>query len=135
MNTTVFRSVLIAGVLLAGLPVAAHHAIQAQYDFKKPVELQGTISKVMWTNPHGYIYVDVPDAQGKVTTWELQLGGPAALRNAGLGRRSRNGIEIGEKVKFIGFQGHNGSPIAWLTKLVLADGREVTVWFGDPQGR
>lgn len=125
----------VACFMLTAVPAWAHHAIQAQYDFKKPVELKGVISKILWTNPHGYVYVDVADDQGKLTTWELQIGGPAALRTAGLSRRSRGGLEVGAKVTAVGFQGHNGGAIGWLTRLVLEDGRVVTLWFGDPQGR
>jgi len=135
MGRNICIGLVIVGFLMTAVPAPAHHAIQAQYDFKKPVELKGVISKILWTNPHGYVYIDVPDTQGKMTTWELQIGGPAALRTAGLSRRSRGGMEVGAKVTAVGFQGHNGGPIGWLTKLVLADGRVVTLWFGDPQGK
>lgn len=133
MGRKVFGAFLVAGMLLAELPANAHHAIQAQYDFKKPVEVQGVISKVLWTNPHGYVYLDVTDRQGAVTTWELQMGGPSQLQKAGLGRRSRGGMDVGARVTAVGFQGLDGSATAWLTKLVMEDGRTVTIWFGDPR--
>ena len=67
----------IAGMLLAGVSVAAHHSFAAEFDINKPVTLAGTVTKVEWVNPHVYVYLDVKDASGKVTPWSLSSLGPA----------------------------------------------------------
>ena len=74
------------GVALAGaalvmwaVPALAHHSFAAQYDSQKAVELKGVVTKVEWTNPHAWIYVDVKDAGGKVVNWHFELGAPNAL--------------------------------------------------------
>ncbi|HLK49226.1 MAG TPA: DUF6152 family protein, partial [Bryobacteraceae bacterium] len=65
--------VVVAGACLPGtLPVQAHHSFAAEYDSAQLITLKGTISKVEWTNPHIYVYLDVKDAGGKVTTWALE---------------------------------------------------------------
>ena len=57
------------GILLAGVPVQAHHSFSATYDGNKPITLKGTIVKMGWQNPHAHLYVDVTNADGKVVTW------------------------------------------------------------------
>ena len=66
------------GLLIVSKPVLAHHSESAEYDGTKPVKVTGTISKVEWMNPHIWFYVDVKDANGKVTTWGFS-GGPPGM--------------------------------------------------------
>ena len=77
----------LAGLLvLAGmaLPMAAHHSFDAEYDRTKSRDFTGTVTKVEWMNPHARFYMDVKDADGKVTNWEFELGSPASCALAGL---------------------------------------------------
>ena len=53
-------------LIAASVPVAAHHSFSAQYDRAKPITLKGPVTKVEWINPHGRLYIDVKDAEGKV---------------------------------------------------------------------
>ncbi|HSP68482.1 MAG TPA: DUF6152 family protein, partial [Bryobacteraceae bacterium] len=55
-----------AGLLMAGLPLAAHHSFAAEYDSTKKIELKGVVTKFEWTNPHAHFYVDVTGPDGKV---------------------------------------------------------------------
>jgi len=92
------------GVLLAGLgvlfltaPVAAHHGFDTEYDKDKDITGTGVVSKVEWTNPHMHVYIDVTDASGKVTTYNLELTSPNAIQRQGW---NKNDLLAGEKVTF-----------------------------------
>ena len=97
------------GVLLAGLglfcltvPVAAHHGFDTEYDKDKVIKGTGVVSKVEWTNPHMRVYIDVTDAGGKVTTYNLELTSPNAIQRLGW---SKTDLLAGEKVMFTGHAG------------------------------
>src|SRR5579872_1034343 len=94
------------GLIMAAMPVLAHHSFAAEYDNKKPVELKGVISKVEWTNPHARFYVDVKDASGKVTTWNLELASPNVLIRNGWRRTS---LKVGDQVTVSGSQAKDGA--------------------------
>jgi Family of unknown function (DUF6152) len=97
------------GVLVAGLgllcltvPVVAHHGFDTEYDAKKKVSLKGVVTKVEWTNPHMRVYIDVTDASGKVTNWNLELTSPNNVRRQGWGPKD---LLPGEEVVFEGYAG------------------------------
>src|SRR5207248_93651 len=77
-----------AGLLLSAPAVFAHHSFAAEYDANKPVELKGVVTKVEWTNPHARFYIDVKDANGKTTNWNLELASPNVLLRNGWTRHS-----------------------------------------------
>lgn len=84
-----------AVLLLATRPVWAHHAMFAQFDVKKSITLKGTLTKMDWVNPHGWIYMDVKRADGRVETWTIETGNPLRMANRGLSPADfRPGIEI-----------------------------------------
>ena len=79
-----------AVLVLAAVSVAssAHHSFAAQYDDKKPVKLTGNVTKVEWTNPHVYLFIDVPDKGGKTAAWGFEMGPPHMLQRAGWKKNS-----------------------------------------------
>jgi len=105
-------------VLLAGVaPVMAHHSFAAEYDANKPIKLTGTVTKIEWTNPHCYFYVDVKNAEsGKIDNWALELGNPNALLRNGW---TPNSVKIGEEVTVEGTRAKDGTFLGNARSMVL----------------
>jgi hypothetical protein len=131
-DAVVGRALLILGLLLAG-PARAHHSVQAQFDIHKTFTVSGTVAKVEWINPHSYLTINVKDADGKVQKWAFELGGPGALRRAGMSREDRGGLKPGDEVTASGLAAKDGSTTGFLQELKLADGR-VFKFTVDPNG-
>jgi len=83
------------GLIVTAAPVMAHHSFAAEYDSKRPVTLKGVVTKVDWTNPHVYFYMDVTDEGGAVTNWAFEMGPPGLLQRAGW---NRNLLKVGDEV-------------------------------------
>src|ERR1700730_1354232 len=122
MSNRFYLAVAGFGVLLAVTPVSAHHAFAAKFDVSKPVKVRGSITKVDWVNPHSWIYVDVKDADGKVTNWHFELGAPNALFRLGW---KRDAIFPGLEVDITGYQAKNGEPVGNATIIALPNGKEL----------
>ena len=119
-------------LVLAG-PVSAHHSVQAQFDIHKTFTVSGTVAKVEWINPHSYLTINVTGGDGKVQKWAFELGGPGALRRAGMSREDRGGLKPGDEVTASGLAAKDGSTTGFLQELKLADGR-VFKFAADPNG-
>lgn len=120
----------VVAMALAGVSLSAHHSFAAEFDINKPITLQGTVTKVEWVNPHVYVYLDVKDANGKVTTWSLSSLGPAAARRAGV---TRANFGQGQTVTIMGYRAKDSSNFAFMRKMTFADGHSVELWLGDDE--
>jgi Family of unknown function (DUF6152) len=122
------------GVLISAAPVLAHHSFEAEYDSKKPIQVQGTVTKMEWTNPHARFYVEVKDESGKVTNWNFELGSPNVLTRQGWRRDS---LKVGDSVTVEAYMAKDGTNLANARRVTLADGRKVfagsTAGEGGPQ--
>ena len=118
--------VCVFSVMALAADAVAHHSVAGQFDGAKRATITGTISKVDWINPHVYIYLDVAEESGAVTTWRLESLPTAMLRKAGLTSELLKGG--GQKVTAAAIMARNGTPnLAWLLNLKYEDGHEYTL--------
>ena len=97
------------GLLAPALPLLAHHSFAAEYDSNRPVKITGVVTKMEWMNPHARFYVDVKDAEGKVTNWNFELGAIPVLLKQGWRKDS---LKAGDEVTVEGSMAKNGSKTA-----------------------
>jgi hypothetical protein len=128
----VFRAALAAALLAWAAPSPAHHAFSAEFDASKPMTLEGTLTKVRWSNPHGWIYVDVPDPTGKVVNWAIEFGSPTSLLRRGL---RVTDFPPGIKVTVKGFLARNGTPTVNAASVMLPDGRSLYTGSSNPHAQ
>ena len=115
-------SVMAGGLMLAAVPMLAHHSFSAEYDRAKTISLKGTVTKVEWMNPHARFYVDVKDDGGKVTNWEFELGSPNGLMRQGW---TRNSLKPGDVITVNGSRAKDGSNLVNASNVAFEDGKRV----------
>jgi hypothetical protein len=59
-------------ISFAAIPFPAHHSFAAEFYASKAIRLHGTLTKIEWTNPHSYFYVDVKDGKGQIQNWACE---------------------------------------------------------------
>ena len=116
-------AVATAGVLLlAAIPVLAHHSFASEFDSSKPVTIKGEVTKLEWMNPHIWIYVDAKDDSGKVAHWQCEGGPPNSLSRQGW---SRNSLKPGDVVTIEGFRAKDATNTCNSRSVKLPDGKSL----------
>lgn len=117
---------MIAGLMAASLGLAtagnavAHHSFAAEFDADKTVVLQGVVTKIEWTNPHVWVYMNVKDATtGQTANWGVEFGPPHLLQRRGW---RRDTLSIGTQVNVDGFMARNGSSRVNAKTITLVNG-------------
>jgi hypothetical protein len=121
MKPETFRLLALA-LTLAGAPAYAHHSFAAEYSMDQPITLKGTLTKIEWTNPHSWIYIDVKGDDGKVTNWAVEFGAPNALLRRGL---RKSDFPTGVEVVVKGYRAKDASATVNGTSVKLPDGRSL----------
>ena len=125
----VFSFVVGAAWLLAAVPAAPHHAFAAEFDINRPVTLTGTVTRIEWTNPHAWVFIDAEDDSGNIESWAIELVGINDLLRLGWGR---NKVQAGDIVDVQGFGAKNGTNTANAASVTLANTGEL-LWASTPR--
>ena len=117
-------AILIPGGLfmLAAAPIFGHHSVSAEFDVNRQITYTGVITRVEWSNPHIYFYVDVKDASHRVTNWAFESAGPNTLARMGW---LRDTLKVGDRVTVVAFPARDGVSVASAREVALPSGRRV----------
>ena len=118
------RTVTLAASLWLATAALAHHSYTAEFDVEKPVKMTGVLTRVEWTNPHIWLYLDVKDDTGKVTNWGFSASPPGMLTRRGI---TKNSLKLGEVLTISGHRAKDGSNNASGNVVVFADGRDALI--------
>jgi hypothetical protein len=130
MTTKLTVLVAAVGLVLATVPVRAHHAFAAEFDQSKPIKVQGSVTRWELTNPHSWIYIDVKDAD-KTVTWMIEGASPNNLYRLGLTKES---LPIGSVITVEGYQAKDGSTRAVGRDIVFANGKKFFLGLMEAEG-
>lgn len=108
----------LAGTVLLVAHGSAHHYFSAEFDGSTSIEVSGIVTKIEWTNPHVYFYVDVTEGDA-VANWGFETAGPAALIRQGW---RRDALKVGDKVVVSGYPARDGSKLMDARRVTFADG-------------
>jgi hypothetical protein len=122
MHRIVISFLLVLFIVTCSARLSAHHSFAAEFDEKKPVTLKGTIAKMEWVNPHGWLYIDVKRADGKTEQWALEFGSPNQLYRRGWTRES---LPVGAEVTVTGWLSRTDPLTANAGAVVLPDGSKL----------
>ena len=116
------QALLALGGIALAAPAIAHHST-AMYDTANPRTVSGTVTRVEWTNPHAFLYLDVKDDKtGQVTKWEVELMSLNHLRSYGWTSKT---VKVGDMVSATGSPAKSGAPSMIASRVKLPDGREI----------
>ena len=131
MRTKLMAVVAAVGLVLAAVPVWAHHAFAAEFDQNKPIKVQGSVTKWELTNPHSWIHIDVKDAEGKVVTWMIEGASPNNLYRLGLTKES---LPAGTEITAEGYQAKDGSTRAVGRNITFTNGKKFFLGLTEAEG-
>jgi hypothetical protein len=121
MKTTL--AFLVAASVAAAAPLVAHHSFAAEFDGSKAIRITGALTKIEWTNPHTYFYLDVKEDNGESVKWACEAGSPGALSRRGF---KRGDLKLGDTIVVDGYRAKDGSKFVDARRVTLPDGRVVS---------
>jgi hypothetical protein len=125
----VFLSINGAACLVAAIPAESQHSFAAEFDINKPVTLTGAVTKLEWTNPHAWVFIDAKDDKGNVQNWGVELVGINDLMRRGW---ARGRVNTGDVINVEGYGSRDGMHLANATSVKLASTGEL-LWASVPR--
>ena len=122
MRITLTAVVTLLALALTSTALLAHHSFASEFDTAKTITVTGVVSKVEWTNPHTWFFVDGKDETGREATWSFEGAAPSLLVRRGLGKLT---LRVGDMVTIEGYRAKDASDVASSTVAQLPDGKKV----------
>ena len=116
------KALVIFGTAGAATGALAHHSFSAEYDSDKPLAISGKVTEMKWSNPHGWIYLDVVNEDGSVTNWAMETSAANGLIRRGW---RKDDLPPGTVLMIEGWQARNGSATGNIRSVTLEDGRRL----------
>jgi hypothetical protein len=130
MKLAIYAVLASAVAFGVGTSLSAHHSFAAHYDMQKPITVQGSIDQVRLSNPHSWFYLNVKDADGKVTRWAFEAGTPGGMIRNGY---KASELPPGTAVTITGFPARNSANVGMLRELKTSAGKTYGM-FGPQEG-
>ena len=129
MRLNMLALMLTIGLILTGMPAAAHHSFDAEYDSTKIATFTGVVTQVDWQNPHAFVYANVKDQSGVTKNLRFELGPPYALLRGGW---KKDTVKVGDTITVEGGALAKDPRNNWVgalnsTSLILASGQKLTM--------
>jgi hypothetical protein len=115
-------AIALSALCAVAVPVLAHHAFAAEFDEKRPIKLEGKVTKFELINPHSWIHIDVTGNDGKTTEWMVEGGSPNSLFRNGF---TKNSLPSGTVILVDGYQAKDGTNRAVGKDLTFKDGKRL----------
>ena len=125
----VFLSFIGGACLIAAIPAESHHSFAAEFDINRPVTLTGAVTRLQWTNPHAWVFIDAKDDNGNVQNWGVELVGINDLMRRGW---ARGRVNTGDVINVEGYASRDGMHLANATSVKLASTGEL-LWASVPR--
>jgi len=119
---SLFLTGMAIATLLAASPATPHHAFASEFDINKPVSLTGPVTKMEWTNPHAWLFIEVKDDENNVQEWAVELVGINDLLRLGWGR---DRVQLGDVLSVQGYGARNGTSTANAASVTITDSGEL----------
>jgi len=132
MRRTLIGLLTVGALALSIAPLRAHHSFTAEFDQNKLITLRGSLTKVEFTNPHGWLYLNVKDSAGKVQNWAVETGAPIQLIRQGGDKKS---LAIGTEIVVDGWLARDGSRTVNGRTIKFGDGREILAGSSNTAGQ
>ncbi len=117
---------LVTAISLAvgtGFPLLAHHSFAAEFDARQAIRLNGALTKIQWTNPHSYFYIDVKEDNGVVVGWGCEAASLGALSRQGF---KRGDVKLGDTIIVDGYRAKDGARLIAAMRVTLPNGRIIS---------
>ena len=112
---------------MAGASLQAHHSLAGVFDMKAEKEIAGTLTKILFVNPHGSMTITVKNPDGTATDWTFTTGSATTLADRGISKVGPKALKMGEAVTAKFIPARNGSPLGFLKSITRADGQTLSI--------